>query len=347
MAYDGVLDDFEACVALEAPSRMPVFALGLEFDLAQGGVTYGESRTDVEKTVRCTVEAVERYGYDWAVVFPDDYIEFEPLGLSMREDDALPAMPAQYLPMDSGTLGAFRIPDAQREMRMPIHLDMIRRLKAELGDTVCVMGRIAAPFSTLALIYGVETLLIAMIDDPELVRDNTRFFIDHQIAFGKAQKEAGADLLWLGDCLASSNFIRAEHFSAFAFEPAARVAAALSGTGVHLIYHTAETSMEHLKLETELPVSAVNVGEGVSIAEVKRVIGEKKCLMGNFDPMLLRDGGPEEISRATEDMIRENLRGGGYVFDTGEGVLTTTPPDNMAAMMRAARAMADEVADLM
>ncbi len=89
MAYDGVLDDFRACVQLRVPSRLPVFALGLGFDLRMGGLTCGQSRTDVDRTVRCTVEAVERFGYDWAVVFPDDYIEFEPLGLTMQDDDDL------------------------------------------------------------------------------------------------------------------------------------------------------------------------------------------------------------------------------------------------------------------
>ena len=326
---------------------MPVFALGLEFDMRMGGVTYGESRTDVDKTVRCTVEAVQRFGYDWAVVFPDDYIEFEPLGLRMRQDEDLPAMPAEYLPMDRETLRRFRIPDAAKEMRLPVHLEMIRQLKRELGDTVCVMGRVAAPFSTLSLIYGIEAVLINMLEDPDLLGDNTKFFTDHQVAFGKAQIDAGADLLWLGDCVAASNFIRAEHFSEFAFEPAAAVAEALSEAGGEIIYHAAETSLAHLKLETELPVSAVNVGEGVSIAKVKRDLGVKKCLMGNFDPLILRDGTPQEVAEATEKMIRENLPGGGYVFDTGEGVMANTPADNVAAMMTAARNLGGRLEDLM
>jgi hypothetical protein len=92
-------------------------------------------------------------------------------------------------------------------MRLPIHLEMIRRVRAALNDTVCVTGRIAAPFSALGLIYGIETLMMHLIDGPDLLRDNLKFFIDHQIAFGKAQLEAGAHALWLGDCVASSKFL--------------------------------------------------------------------------------------------------------------------------------------------
>jgi len=110
-----------------------VFALGLDFDVGVGGVTCAQTRTDVDKTVQATVAAIERFGYDWAVVFPDDYVEFEPLGLGMRHAPDTPAMPEQYLPMNRETLGRFRIPDAAGDLRLPIHLEMIRALKEKLG----------------------------------------------------------------------------------------------------------------------------------------------------------------------------------------------------------------------
>ena len=346
MACPGVLEDFRACCELRPPSRMPVFALGLEFNMRMFGLTYAESRTDVDKMTQCQVEAVERYGCDWGVIFPDDYIEFEPLGLKMRDDENHPAMADEYLTMDRGTLGGFRIPDAQKEMRLPIHLEMIRRLKERLGDTAVIMGRIAAPFSTLGLIYGIDALMIGMLESAGLVRDNMAFFVDHQVAFGKAQLEAGADLLWLGDCLADSNFIRPEHFEEFALGPASEVAQPMTDAGGLVIYHTAETSIPHLKLQVQIPASAINVGERVSIAAIKQELAPKKCLTGNFDPMLLRDATPEVVADATEKMIRENLPGGGYVFNTGEGVMHNSKPESIEAMMETARALAAEAGRL-
>jgi len=343
MAYRGVTDDFRACCELRAPSRMPVFALGLEFDMALAGLSCEESRTNVDKMVGCIVEMVGRFDYDWALVFPDDYIEFEPLGLKMRGDTDLPAMAAEYLPMTREVLSRFRLPRPERDMRLPIHLEMIRKVKDTLGDTVCVGGRIAAPFSALALIYGIDTLLVNVLDQLELVRANLSFFTEHQIAFGRAQIQAGADLLWLGDCVAASHFISPAQFSDFAAEPAARVAADLIEAGALIIYHTAETSLPHLELQMALPVSAVNVGEGVSIAEVREKVSARKCLMGNFDPFLLRDGTPDQVAEAAERMVRRNLPGGGYVFNTGEGVMQNSPPENVAAMMKTARALAGGV----
>jgi uroporphyrinogen-III decarboxylase len=59
--------------------------------------------------------------------------------------------------------------------------------------------------------------------------------------------------------------------------------------------------------------------------------------MGNFDPILLRDGSPEEVAQTTEDLIQENLPGGRYLFNTGESVMCDSPPANVAAMLVAAR----------
>ena len=289
MAYPGVLEDIRTCIAGGRPRRVPVFALGLEFDMAWSGLTCEQGRRDVEATVGCIVQAVRHFGYDWAMVFPDDYIEFEPLGLHMIDDPAHPAMVTSYLPMTAETLRGFRIPDPQRDGRLPIHLEMIRRVRAVLGDTACVTGRIAAPFSTLGLIYGIETLLMQMLDDPGLLRDNMAFFVEHQIAFGKAQLEAGAHALWLGDCVASSEFLSPAYFAEFAAGPAAQVAAALARDGAIIIYHTAETSLPHLKLQAELPAGVVNVGEGPAIAQLHGKLGMQRCLMGNVDPILLRE----------------------------------------------------------
>ena len=342
MAYPGVVKDLRACLELRPPGRMPAFALGLELDMRLAGVDHEAQRTDVDKAVAGIVAAVRRFDYDWGMVFPDDYIEFEPLGLKMSHPPDGPAMAAEYLPLERATLGTLRIPEARREMRLPLHLEMIRRLKAALGDTVCVTGRIAAPFSAGALVYGIDRWLMAMLDEPELVRDNIAFFVDHQIAFGRAQLEAGADLLWLGDCVAGSSFIGPGQYERFALEPAARVVEAMNAAGGLVIYHSAEVSLPHLRLQAGLPPCGINVGEGPRLAVLREALGARRCLLGNFDPKLLRDGRPGDVAEAAAAMVRENLPAGGYIFNTGEGIMENSPAANVEAMMAAVKAAVSE-----
>ncbi len=107
MAYANVRNDFMACTSGRMPARMPVFSLSWEFHQLQAGVTERQARLDVAKAVACQVEAVRKYDEDWAIIFPDDYIEFEPLGLPMRDDEGHPTMPTAYLPFDRETLRHF------------------------------------------------------------------------------------------------------------------------------------------------------------------------------------------------------------------------------------------------
>ena len=346
MAYTGVKQDFIACCEGRTPSRMPVVALGLEFHHGQAGLNNRETRLDIEKMVACHVRAVRDFDEDWAIIFPDDYIEFEPLGLRMSDMEDHPAMPVEYLPFTRETLNSFRLPDPHKDMRLPIHLEMIRRVKAELGDTVLVMGRIAAPYSTLALIYGVDTLMMATLGEPELVKDNMKFFVEHQIMFGQAQLEAGADLLWLGDCCAGSNFVRAEHFAEFAFPTAAAVAEPLRNKGALLIYHNSENSVAHIKQQIQLPVHAINLGEHADIAQLKRDLQPNLCLMGNFNPKLLRDGAPAQVAESAETIVRQSLPGSRYIFNTAEGTMINTPRENFAAMIAAARRIGNQAPQL-
>lgn len=167
-----------------------------------------------------------------------------------------------------------------------------------MGISALITGRIAAPFSAGALVFGIDKWLVAMLDAPDLVRDNIAFFVDHQIAFGQAQLEAGADLLWLGDCVAGSHFIGPDHYARFAFEPAARVVEAMNAAGGLIIYHSAEVALPHLRYQAQLPRCAINIGEGPRIAEIRSALGARKCLTGNFDPKLLRDGAPAQVAAA-------------------------------------------------
>jgi len=92
----------------------------------------------------------------------------------------------------------------------------------------------------------------------------------------------------------------------------------------------------------QLPASAVSVGEGPSINTLRQQLGTKRCLIGNFDPILLRDGKPEQVAKNAAKMVRENAAAGGYIFNTGEGVMADSPTHNVEAMIAGARTTIDQ-----
>lgn len=281
---------------------------------------------------------MERFDYDWAWLQVDDCIEFEPLGVGVQGGgDILPAT-CGYLPPTDESLAALRAHGYRVEGRMGALLDAITRLKGRFGDTICVCGRTAAPFSSATLAFGMTEILTSLYERPTFVTEAVRFFEDYQAQFGLAQLQAGADAIWFGDCNASGHLISPANYAAFAMEPARHVAQVYKEAGGLVIYHASEELPEMIRLQADVGFSILSVGPGIDIAEARRIAGEHVCLCGNVDPIaLLQNGTPEQVAAEVERIARQVSCRGGHVMNSGEMVPRDTPETNIHAYMDAAR----------
>jgi len=338
MAYPGVLDDIKTCVNLGIPKKVPIFAISELFDVRMAGMSHREYTYNTDKMVKSRVEAVRRFGYDWSIGWPDDYVEFEPLGIKLKGEENVPLAPYEYPPASRDTLKGLKIPDFQKAGRMPAFLETIRRIKDAFGETVCLTGRIAAPFTSVALLYGVERSLVLLSENPELFKKTADFFTEFTVAWGKAQIQAGADALWVGDCVASSGFISPNHYLEFAAKRVSEVIEALKQEGAFVFLHSGESSLAHLELMADARPSALSVGGKLDIKKAKETVGKMVCLLGNIRGIeTLQLGSPEEVARETARIMEEGKKGGGYIFNSEEGIPAETPEENMKAMMETAR----------
>ena len=338
MSYNGILEDLKKCSLCQTPSRVPILPITLEFDMRCANMTYRQNRTDMDKIIKMNLDAATRFNYDWSLIFPDDYIEWEPFGLDMLDEEDIPVTPRKYLPATCETLDNMIFPDIQKDGRMPFYLECQRRVKEKLPPNTLLGGRVAAPFTSVGLLFGTDSLLLGMIDDPQLIKDTMEKLSEYIINWGLAQREVGVDVLWIGDCLSSSQFISPPSFADLAAPYIEKIALELKKSGLFLIYHNSEKSIAHIKMQADLAsIDAINLGEGIDLAEIKELTGHKKCLMGNIDPLgILRDSTPDIIRQETTKMIEKNKQGGGYIFCTSEGTTQNTPVKNIEAMMEAA-----------
>ena len=340
MAYKGVIDDFRTAIALGKPSRVPVVACSEEFDVrvCGGGVTYSQYDSDPAIMAATQIAAVKRFGYDWAWLQVDDCMVYEVLGVGVKGEGNILRATCDYLPATKDTLNGLTMPDPKRDGRMPALIEAIRRVKDEFGDELLVCGRTEAPFSSVALLYGIEETMLLPLLDPELLADTLRFFVELQTEFGLAQREAGADAIWFGDCNASGHLMSERYYGDFALPSVKEVVKEYDKAGLWSIYHASEEKEGHLKLQAGSGVSILSVGPGLDMARAKQIVGDKVCLIGNLDPVnVLMNGTPEQVASEAERLMRVGKHGGGYVFNTGEMVPKDTPVENMEAMLRAAR----------
>lgn len=313
--------------------------MGLDFDIYDAGFTHRQYRENPDIMTQVALRTVKDYDYDWVIVHPDDLIEYEDTGIGIKYDENIPPAVKRYLPADEDTLRSLiKMGSPVVKGRTALHLEGIRNIKRELGDTVCVTGRIAAPYSSIALILGIEPALMLMLENPELLKRYMDFFIGYNDAFAQTQIEAGADAIWLGDCVATSNFISPMQYEDFAAEYADRSSGLIQRHGGIVFYHGCEKSIPHLEIMAKLSFDTMNIGEGIDIGEVKRVIGKEKCIMGNLDTInVLQIKSPLEVEEETKCIVEKGKPGGGYIFCTGEGIPSNTNRENVKSMVEAVK----------
>ena len=341
MAYQGVLEDIRACVNLKKPQRIPVFANSEEFDVKwHNKYTYEEVCTSADKLVEVWSAAIREFDYDWAWVQIDDCIEFEVLGVGCVGSGNIVRATRDYLPATRDQLQRLKLPDPNKDGRMPMKLEAIRRIKDTFKDTICVVGSNAAPYSSVGLLFGIETPMVMMFEDSGLLNDAMDFFVELQSRWAVAQIEAGADAIWLGDCNTFSGMLSPGQYREFAFEPCRKVVQAVQQAGGMVFLHNSEISIPHIELECELGVDSISIGPAADLAAVKKTVAGKSCIMGNLDPIaVLMQGTPKAVERETERIMRIGQQGSGYLFNTGEMNPHDVPAENMHAMIRKAKAL--------
>lgn len=336
----GPLNWIKQAAGRQTPERMPVLALSEEFDVRMAGEVYEDYCQDALVMSRVAIDSIRRFDYDWAWQQVDDCIEFEMLGVgTVGKGDVLRAT-VDYLPATRETLNSLRLPDFRHEGRGPAYLEALGRVRDAFGDDKVVVGRTAAPFSSVGLLYGLTQSMMMPYDDPALLKDTVDFLAEVQIDFGRCQFEAGAHGLWFGDCNAGSHLLSLEHYLEYAFPAAQRVAAAYREMGLLVFYHASEDDPRFLRHMAQLGVDAVSVGEHGDMAAVRddAQIGGISCLMGNVDPIqVLQLGSDDEVRRVTATLLRDVSAKGGHLMNSGEMVPRATPEANMRAYVETVR----------
>lgn len=345
MAYDGVIEDVRRAIGLKKPGRLPVFACSEEFDVKwHGRYTYEEVCQDGQKMAEVWAAAVERFDYDWAWLQVDDCFEFEPLGVGTHGQGNILRATKDYPAATRETLRNLALPNPHTDGRMPEKLKAIRLLRERFGDTVLVEGSCAAPYSSVGLLFGLQETMILAATEPDLLHEACEFFVELQSRYVKAQIEAGAHAVWLGDCNAFSGMLSLEQYRRFAFPSCKRLVEKAHEHGAIVHLHNSEISPAYLLAESQLGADIVNCGPAADVAAAKKALAGKTCLSGNLDPIeVLLRGTREEVARETERIVKTCYPGGGYLFCTGEMNPRDTPVENMEAMIEAVRRSSEKM----
>jgi MtaA/CmuA family methyltransferase len=325
--------------------RVPLMPITMMFAADQIGAPYREYVTDHRVLAQGQIETAARYDLDHVSAISDPCREAADLGAKIRFfDDQPPAIIDTHARLSGKSeLEGLEPPDPLGGGRMQDRLDAIALLAREVGREKLIEGWVEGPCAEAAALRGLHRLMLDFVDDPTFVRDLLEFCVEVGLRFGRAQLEAGADLIGIGDAAAS--LIGPRLYSELVFPCERALIDGLHAAGARVRLHICGRTRKLLPWLSRLGAEIVDLDWMVPLAEAREKFGPDPVLLGNVDPVaLLRNGMPRDVSRA----LRECHRAAGqrYIVGAGCEVVRDSPEANLRAMVDYAKAHRCDGAEL-
>lgn len=160
-----------------------------------------------------------------------------------------------------------------------------------------------------------------LADSPDEVHEVATRMADKAIERNKQLIDSGFDsfILCSDYCYNSGPFLSPTMFREFIQPYLYKIIQETRRAGAYTIKHTDGNIMPILDQLVECEPHAIHSLDpmaNVDIKEVKELIGDKVCLIGNVNCALMQTGTDEEVIESAEYCLTHAKPGGGYIFST-------------------------------
>ncbi len=330
----------ERVLASKVPDRVPVFP-NIHFGTARlSGYTIKEFATDGKKNAASLIGAWRECGYDGIQVGSDVTIEGEAVGSRVNyPDDNVPSIAEPFL--SEPRIDRLKMPDPHRDGRMPVLLESTRIAAKEAGEKAFIVSTVMGPLNCAGQIRGVENLMLDFYDRPAFVEELLDFAVELESAYGKAQIEAGAHGILIGEALASPSMISPAFFRKFIRDRERKLIQALRANGAKsTVLHICGDITMILADCAFTGTNLIDVDWMVDIAELiksEEIRGARITARGNLNPAgVLLSENPEDVIRESRKLIEANKGKGRFLLSAGCNMGPASLPENVRAMVKAA-----------
>jgi MtaA/CmuA family methyltransferase len=313
--------------------RMPITMI---FAADQIGVKYGNYASDHRVLVEAQLRTAEKFDFDYVSAISDPAREAADCGAVIEWfDDQPPGLEeSRALLKDKTSLASLKTPDPLGGGRMHDRVRGVALMKQRVGGDKLIEGWIEGPCAQGADLRGINTLMTDFFDDPKFVRDLFEFVLELELRFARAQIEAGAELIGIGDAAAS--LVGPEIYEEFVWPFEKKMVDGVHAMGGKVRLHICGNTRRSLECIGRLGCDIVDLDSMVPVSEAREKMGPHQVLLGNLDPVrALRNSTPEAITAAIAECHRQ--AGARYIIGAGCEVPRDTPEANLRALCRYAK----------
>jgi uroporphyrinogen decarboxylase len=285
-----------------------------------------------ELAAQVTLQPIERFKLDAAIIFSDILIPLEPMGVEF--EFAKGEGPVFHHPVrEMKDIEKLRIIEPEE---VSFLMKAIRIVRKELKGKLPLIGFSGAPFTLASYIIEGGHSKNYILTKGLMYQDNPAWdtlmnkISDVLIRYLNAQVQAGVQALqlfdsWVG-CLNPADYEK------YVLPYSKKVIDGIN-KGVPLI-HFATTSSTLLEKMKQAGGDVIGVDWRVNLGEAWARLGYDVAIQGNLDPVILL-GSLDLIEKEVKRILNEAGSRPGHVFNLGHGILPNTPVDHVAALIEA------------
>jgi uroporphyrinogen decarboxylase len=315
--------------------RVPFCPAVYEHKAALVGTTPSRLSRDIALFERAVIREIELYGPDLVTIGCDVYnVEAEASGCRVRFRDSndVPLIFERAIRVGDD-VSKLRLPEPERDGRMPVNLEAGRRIEKRFGRDIIVRGALSAPFSVACGLTGPEELYMALVDHPGWVSELLEFAAEVVQSYGRGFAERGLGVI-LFDSHASPPLVSPALYEKIILPPTARVVAyfrnelriplvpyIIGGDTTSLLDQILQTGTNNVLCDFPADL-AVFIG---------RLQGQPVLLRANLDPRDLLSASVKDIKTRVRQTLAIGRRHSGFML--GTGILPyDMPPEKVLAV---------------
>jgi len=307
------------------------------------GYNATEVLSDANKLFEAVVQSNKLYTPDGQPVVFDLQIEAELLGCTLQwEDYSPPSVRTHPLSSTDEIPCLCNIP-TKHQGRLPMILDVMKRLKKEIGNETALFGLITGPFTLASHLRG-SNIFMDMYDDEKYVKDLLSFCVEINKVFSDYYVEVGMDVIAVVDPLVSQ--ISPTHFKDFLSKPFTEVFEYIKELGVNSSFFVCGNASNNIEVMCNTNPDSIFVDENVDLVTAKIITDKYNIVIGGNIPLtsVMLHGTQQDNMKYTVDLI-DSLTHNKLIISPGCDMPYHVPAKNVIAVAQGVL-HTDEIRDM-
>jgi uroporphyrinogen decarboxylase len=289
--------------------------------------------TDGDSLFKGVIEAAKLYRADGIPIAFDLQIEAEILGCELVWAAKAPPSVKNHPLEDSDEVPCECKVPSPTDGRLPMILDTMKRIKAEIGASTALYGLICGPFTLASHLRG-NNIFMDMFDDEDYVKKLVAYCVAVNKAVAKMYIDAGMDIIAAVDPLVSQ--ISPDHFQEFLSEPFTDLFAYIRENKKFSSFFVCGNATRNIEVMCKTKPDGIAVDENVNMSAAKAITDKYSIAIGGNIPLttVMLHGTQQDNMKCVVDLI-DSLGIGSYIVSPGCDMPYDTPLENAIAAAQA------------